>query len=169
MKKILPIILCAVLMFSFAGCGGTAEQLETLSTDNIPKAGSVKEADFKDDLSGLESYFEKLAYLPKIEPTKMTYATIGAVDGDRYRFKFNNSTVTIELYEYDMKNLNDDAKRVIKSIKKDGSFDMYGTSVEAMLSDSGKYLMIYSDQSGDELNTTRKEAVVNVFKAFKKQ
>lgn len=168
MKKLLPIILCMVLMFSFAGCGGTAEQLETLSTDDIPKTGSVKESDFKDNLSGLESYFEKLAYLPKMKPTKMTYATIGAVDGDRYKFRFNNSTVTVELYEYDMKNLNDDAKRVIKSIKKDGSFDMYGTEVEATLSDSGKYLMIYNDPSGEELNTTRKEAVIKTLKAFKK-
>ena len=49
----------------------------------------------------------------------MSYGMIGAKAGHRYMFTFNNSQVTAEFYEYDLKNLNDEAKKTIESVKKE--------------------------------------------------
>ena len=42
MKKILPIILCAAIVFSVSGCVSRGTQLTALPTDNIPKEDYVK-------------------------------------------------------------------------------------------------------------------------------
>lgn len=41
-------------------------------------------------------------------------------------------------------------------------------TTEATLSDNGKYLMVYTDNSGEELNKTRKSDVLKAFKEYKK-
>lgn len=168
MKKILPIILCAAIVFSVSGCVSSGTQLEKLSADNVPKADSVKADDYDNNLDGLEKYLKKRAFLPDSEPTEMAYSMIGAVGGHRYMFTFNNSSVTAEFYEFDLKNLNDDAKKTIDSVKKDGEFELLGIKTKATLSDSGKYLMIYTDNSAEDLNTTRTKDVLEAFKSFKK-
>lgn len=167
MKKILPIILCAAIVFSVSGCMGGGNQLQALSSDNVPKADSVKTDDYKDNLEGLEKYLKKRAFLPNSEPTEMAYSMIGAIGGHRYMFSFNNSAVTAEFYEFDLKKLNDDAKKTIDSVKKNGEFEILGMSTKATLSDNGKYLMVYTDNSGEETNTTRTKDVLNAFKTFK--
>lgn len=168
MKKLLPIILCAAIVFSVSGCVSRGQQLTALSTDNVPKADSVKVDDYKNDLDGLESYLKKRAFLPDIDGTEMSYDMIGAKAGHRYMFTLNGSTVTAEFYEYDLENLNKEAKTTIESVKKNGTFEILGVSTDATLSDNGKYLMVYTDNSGEELNTTRKADVLKAFKAYKK-
>lgn len=168
MKKLLPIILCAAIVFSVSGCVSRGTPLTELQTDNIPKADSVKIDDYKDNLDGLESYLKKRAFLPDIDGTEMSYDMIGAKAGHRYMFTLNGSQVTAEFYEYDLKNLNSEAKTTIESVKKEGKFELLGITTEATLSDNGKYLMIYTDNSGEELNTTRKADVLKAFKGYKK-
>lgn len=168
MKKLLPIILCAAIVFSVSGCVSRGAQLDSLSTDNVPKADSVKVDDYENNLDGLEKYLKKRAFLPDIDGTDMSYDMIGAKAGHRYMFTLNGSTVTAEFYEYDLENLNSEAKTTIESVKKDGKFELLGISTDATLSDNGKYLMVYTDYSGEELNTTRKEDVLKAFKAYKK-
>ena len=45
---------------------------------------------------------------------------------------------------------------------------MMDTMVDAVISDSGKYLMIYKDSATGDLHDARTEAVMKDFKAFKK-
>lgn len=169
MKKLLPIILCAAIVFSVSGCTGGGTQLTALSADNVPSADSVKMDDYKDNLDGLEKYLKKRAFLPsELEPTEMAYNLIGAVNGHRYMFTFNGSAVTAEFYEFDLNKLNDDAKKTIENVKKNGEFELLGIATEATLSDNGKYMMIYTDNSSDETNTKRKTDVLNAFKSYKK-
>lgn len=168
MKKLLPIILCAAIVFSVSGCASSGTQLENLPTDNVPKADSVKTDDYDNNLDGLEKYLKKRAFIPDSDPTEMAYSMIGAVDGHRYMFTFNNSSVTAEFYEFDLKNLNDDAKKTIDDVKKNGEFELLGMKTQATLSDNGKYLMIYVDNSSEDLNTTRTKDVLEAFKSFKK-
>ena len=75
----------------------------------------------------------------------------------------------MELYEYDPANLNETAQKVIDSVKKDGKFEFMQTDVNAVLSDSGKYLMIYTDTAGGEVHDTHTDAVKADFNAFKKE
>lgn len=178
MKKILLFVICAIMAVSVSGCMGSGgNSLEGVQTSEAPDASKVDVSKYKNNLDGLEKYFVALGYIPeKAQGTEMMYNVIGAVDGDRYNFTVNSSVVYVELYEYDTEHLNDEAKRVINEVKKDGLFyvfdnknnDESNIAYEATLSDNGKYLMIYTDTSTDEANTTRKTDVINALKAFKK-
>ena len=47
----------------------------------------------------------------------MAYETIGAQDGYRFRFILNGSTVQVEVYSYDVNNLNEQGQTVLDSVK----------------------------------------------------
>ena len=146
----------------------TNTQKQTSKNRNAEETKSFMEKAYNQAEQELEKYLKKRAFLPDMDGTEMSYGMIGAKAGHRYMFTFNNSQVTAEFYEYDLKNLNDEAKKTIESVKKDGKFELLGMTTEATLSDNGKYLMVYTDNSGEELNKTRKSDVLKAFKEYKK-
>ena len=164
----------------------SSQDSNTSTTDDTSKEEStpktVNAADYQDNLEGLEKYFVDMGYIPeKSEPTEMMYSVIGAVDGDRYNFVVNSTAIYLELYEYNPDDLkNKDSKnykegnRVINEVKKDGKFYVFdnndgdNVAYEATLSDNGKYLMIYTDNSTDEGNVQRKADVIKALKEFHK-
>ncbi len=177
MKKIIVAVLGLLTAASLTGCMGTGTQLEKVSTAEAPDANSVKASDYKNNLEGLEKYLTALNYIPqKAEATKMMYKVIGAKDGDRYNFSVNNSVVTVELYEYDPDTLGEDGKRVIDEVKKNGEFYVFDKSSKmdenvpypAVLSDNSKYLVLYTDSSGDLDNVQRKADFQMAVKEFYK-
>jgi len=94
---------------------------------------------------------------------------IGAARGEKFSNTVaNNESVTVELYEYDLSNLGEEANTVIASVKESGKFTLLEKEVEAYLSDSGKYLMIYTDTKNEEENLAQKEKAIELFQAFKK-
>ena len=58
-------------------------------------------ASFDDSLDGLCKYLETNKAVAG-EKDYMSYKEIGAVEGCRYRFKFDGSTVQAEFYEFDL-------------------------------------------------------------------
>lgn len=178
MKKIILTVITAILaMTCMSGCfrsGGNS--VPGVRTDEAVDAASLKVEDYKNDLSGLEDYLKALKYIPAdCEPTKMMYTVIGAKDGDRLAFTVDNAAVSVELYEYDTDNLNEDAKRVIAEVKKDGKYSVFGemgkeddAEFEAALSANGKYLVSYVISSDGDSNVQRKKDFINAVKEFKK-
>ena len=176
MKKIITTAVCVVTVLSFAGCAQQGAKLENIDPKNVLPIDQVNMNDYNNNLTGLEDYFIKLGYIPAATtPTEMMYKVIGAIDGDRYIFNFNNSGVVMELYEYEPDNLNDDAKRVLGEIKENGSFHVFGkenidagVTYEATLSDNGMYMMIYTDNNNGEDHVLQKKTVIEAFKGFHK-
>ncbi|MGN0536973.1 MAG: hypothetical protein ACI4M3_03220 [Acutalibacteraceae bacterium] len=176
MKKIILAVMAAAMIFSCTACVGNSAQIEVVYTSEAPDAKTIKADDYEDNLEGLTKYLIALGYAPKnTAATKMLAETIGAKDGVRYVFVVNSSSVDLELYEYDTKNLNDKAKEVLEDVKKNGKFTLFTDSetgetqtFEATLSDSGKYLMIYMDSSSNEDNAARKKDIIKTVKSFKK-
>ena len=165
MKKITAAILGTVMAISLAGCRSAGPQLEKLSTEKAPDPDTVKVSDYADNLEGLEKYLVALEYIPeKTEPTNMLANVIGAKSGHRYNFIVDKSTVMTEIYEYDTDDLGEEGKRVIDEVKKNGEFHVFDEKVNideniaypAKLSDNGKYLLIYTDNSTDIANVQRK-------------
>ena len=172
MKKIIAAILGAVTVVSLAGCAGSGQSLEKLSTESAPDADTIKASDYANNLEGLEKYLVALDYIPKkSEPTEMLSNVIG-----RYNFIVDNATVIVELYEYDTDNIGEEGKRVIDEVKKNGEFYVFGEDTKldgneaypADLSDNGKYLLIYTDTSTDISNVQRKADFTEKVKAFYK-
>lgn len=175
MKKLLIASAAVLTAVSLSGCMTSGQKLEGVSTKDTPDVESVKVSDYENNLDGLEKYFIALKYIPeKADSTEMMYNVIGAVDGNRYNFKVNNSAVTVELYEYEPDNLGEEGKRVINEVQSKGEFYVFDESTElngnvaypATLSDNGKYLMIYTDPSTDEANVKRASDVKATLKAF---
>lgn len=164
----------------------SSQDSNTSKTDDTSKEESttkkVNAADYDNNLKGLEKYFVDMGYIPeKSKPTKMMCGVIGAIDGDRYNFVVNSTAIYLELYEYNPDDLKDEksenykeGNRVINEVKKDGKFYVFdnnggdNVAYEATLSDNGKYLMIYTDNSTDAGNVQRKADVKKALKEFHK-
>ena len=106
--------------------------------------------------------------------TVMDASLIGAKEGKKFVTAYGGKAITIELYEYDLKNLNDTAKTVIESVKNSGEFTILDLpSVKAYLSNNGRYIMVYTDASIDDAtpdkesdNYKHREEVIKNFKSF---
>ncbi len=174
MKRTILLVITVVLAFTLSGCFGSGgTELPGVKTENGVDPAKVEVSKYKNNLDDLEKYLTALKYLPdSMEPTEMMYNVIGAVKGDRYIFTVDNSSVTVELYEFDPQNLNSDAKRIIGEINKTGSFKVFSAEDEvefpAELSDNNKYLLIYTDNSNNDSNKKRKEDFTSAVKNFYK-
>lgn len=190
MKRFIAAILCVGLIAAVsAGCAykdalskdNTATTRATEATGSSATADEPKPADFKDNLEGLISYFTELEYLAmkdgKLDESSVTVmdaSLIGAKEGKKFITAYGGKAITIELYEYDLKNLNDTAKTVIESVKNSGEFTILDLpSVKAYLSNNGRYIMVYTDASIDDANPDKesdnykhREEVIKNFKSF---
>ena len=190
MKRFIAAILCVGLIAAVStGCAykdalskdNTATTQATDATGSSATADEPKPADFKDNLEGLISYFTELEYLAmkdgKLDESSVTVmdaSLIGAKEGKKFVTAYGGKAITIELYEYDLKNLNDTAKTVIESVKNSGEFTILDLpSVKAYLSNNGRYIMVYTDASIDDANPDKesdnykhREEVIKNFKSF---
>lgn len=164
MKKILLFISSIAVIFSLSSCriGVNAPNY----TDAPKTVNGIEQNSYEDNLSGLMAYFKDKGYVAG-EPKKMSSALIGAKDGYRYEFKYEDIIVRIELYEYDLDNLNNDAKQILQRVKEEGLITVQGTTVDGFVSDNGKYLMVYTSNKESEEAAQRKEEVIKDFKSYK--
>ena len=172
MKKIITFCLITILAVLLTACGAgdvqnPANQSNSeVNTEKASEEKVVSQDDYEDNVNGLKKYFEDSGYVSG-DPVKMSAQFIGAKEGYRYQFKYGKSQVIVELYEYDLDNLNSTADKVLDSVGSNGYFMMDKTQVNAYMSDNGKYIMIYTDNSKDHENQTRKDEVIENFKTFK--
>ena len=178
MKRLLVLGLSILLVLSLAACGATTEQLPTLalpessassgeeSSAAQEEPAAVSDADYEDNLDGLCQYMET-CYAVTGEPVEMAYDIIGAVAGVRYRFQYNGVTLQVEFYEFDLDNFGERGQECLDSVRETGEFTMLDDQVPALLSDNGKYMMIYTDADDSEENTAQRERVAALFQGFK--
>lgn len=182
MKKCALLAAGVLLAALLSACGTAPAPLEVLAlpTPQPTSSGAVasgtasavvdlkgtEEKDVEDTLEGLCTYLEG-NYAVSGAKEEMSYGEIGAKGGFRYRFTYNNSTVQLELYEYDPKDLDEKGKACLDEVKEKGAFTILNREVPAMLSTSGKYLMVYSDPKNEEKNNTQKQRVEELFVNFK--
>ena len=170
MKRLCILAAAAALLITTTACGAgnVGGGSSGASAQSASSAPSVSEQSVEDNLKGLEKYLAGNGVLSG-DPTEMRADVIGAKSGARYQFAYNGkNNVTVELYEYDPDALSDTAKRVTESVRSGGQFALMGQQVPAILSDSGKYLMIYKDTVTAEQNKTRADQVKKLFTEFKK-
>lgn len=190
MKRFIVAILCVGLIAAVSvGCGykdalSKENKTTTQATEATGSAATADEVDaknFEDNLNGLSNYFAKKGYITtkdgKIDESTVTVmdaSLIGAKEGKKYAASYGGKAITIELYEYNVNNLNDTAKAVFDSVKTDGEFTILDLpSVKAYLSNNGRYIMVYTDDSIDNANPDKesdnykhREEVIKNFKSF---
>lgn len=186
MKRILTAILCAgILAVAATGCNyndalykDSNSSSQTSQDGTQPTKSSVDDTKYDNNLDGIVKYFAAKGYIENKEGSyvKMDASAIGAKEGKKFTTKYAGSNITIELYSYDTKKSNSTADEIVKSVKDNGTFSIYGLpDVTAYLSDNGNYLMIYTDSTIDKTNPDKtkdnykhREQVIKDFKAFKK-
>ena len=169
LKKILVAggvtALAAVLALSVSACSNNSGT----ETTNTLSASSMAQSEVPDTLDGLCRYMEGNGLIGGT-PHDMLADLIGAKEGRMYQFLFNDSSVQVELYEFDTENLNTEAQRILQEVRENGKFTIGETEIEssnAYLSDSGKYLMVYHDTNTDEEHTNQSIRAQQMFKEFR--
>lgn len=167
MKKIVTVLLAAVLMLSLTGCFGTGSTTESTETPTEPPALSEYVKDFR----GLQQYlidhslvpYVKLAAAPATpsdaapteEPTQANdprtpvyYDLLGADYGVRYAL---TTTAYVELYDFSGAD-NATAKAILADIKDDGKFTVVDglDELTGVISASGKYVIVYNAKNDYE-------------------
>lgn len=177
MKKIIAV-LAAVMMFASVAtaCGvsdplNTTEAPTTAEATEAPTEPQVDISDYNDTFEDLCRYMTDMTYVSG-EPTEMTAELIGAKEGKKYSFNYGGGTVTAEFYVFDIDNLDETGEKTISDVKENGKFKIGNLpETEAVLSDNGKYLMVYRDTAydaskPDSQNTIRYNKVMEAFKSF---
>lgn len=195
-KRITALLLAGVLALTLSACGGVTTgripQLVTEDTASTVSGGEEKpqakpdSSKYEDTLIGLLTYMEDGKAIARdtekvtfegdniviAENTtsfvQMSYKEIGAVNGYRYQFSYNGSTVQAEFYEFDPENLDEKGKACLDSVREKGSFEVLDNEVPAVLHPSEKYLMIYTDTKNDEKNEAQKKLAEELFLSFQK-
>ena len=141
LKKILAVVLVAVMAMSLTGCMTNRGQVST----ELVVSAEEKNPDmslYTNDFDGITEYLADCEVIAG-EGTDMSADFIGAKIGKKYSFSYEGQKATCEIYEYDLENLSDTAKTVLESVKTKGYFESLDTEVKATLSNNGKFLMIY--------------------------
>ena len=165
-RRLAALLAAAVLSISLlSGCGeGLVDLNASSQTTSEAASSALTETEVEDSLLGLEEFMIAQGYVSGT-PSEMNGALIGAKElGHRYV----SGSVTAEFYEYDLSSLNETAQTIRASVEENGTFEIVGRTVENVyLSDSGKYLMIYTNTATDEANVTLSQNAIAAFKAFK--
>lgn len=176
MKKILALLMCIIGMFSLTACGAgdvggpgynpsSATEEET-SSETQPL--QVDMSKYEDNLDGLVSYMKDLGCIEG-EPVTMADSIIGAKAGYRYDFVYERVNISVELYEYDLDNLNDTAREILNGDNENTSFTIDKNQVDAVVNNTGKYLMIYNTSKTNDVITEKESYTKEKFKAFKEE
>ncbi len=167
--KVVAIVMAIIAVTSVTGCG--------MQPATVPEENKVKISEFDAKATGAQAVcqtLKKKEFISKDNCVRTDYELIGASDGYRMDgVKVNGSEFSIEIYEF-TDTTNDRAKAVIDSVKKNGSFSLFGREVPyAYMSKNDKYLLIYadpksvSDKNEDTENVERKNEVLKIVNSAK--
>lgn len=165
------IAIMATSFFIFSACG--AGDIGSSSYMNSKKQADESlvtiqepEPEWSPDLDGLCACFEWRKYVDPSTKKETLANVIGAQKGVEYVANVADSKFDVELYYYDLDNLNEVANSYVDEIKTTGSFTLLGNSVPAFISNNNKYMMIYTDTSSKEENLKIRQQVIDLFVNF---
>lgn len=175
MKRTITLVVTILMLaLCITGCATTTQQKDvkirlsdTLQTlkDKMVDEGYIP----KKDVTNTEMSPVKQEGTDGKEKEYGGYLAIGAVEGVRYTFTYNNSDVNVELYRYDSKKNTDLSKRIIDEVKEHGYFTHENSDekVDATLSADDNFLLIYQDSSTEKKNENKKADAEKFFKEYK--
>lgn len=168
-KKWLVFALALVLCLSMAACAAPANQVATLETSSTAEGETAEVKDpsgYESDIQGLCRYFEESGLVAG-DKVQMSFDVIGASNGYKYMYRYNDSPVQIELYEFPAE-LSETAQKIVDSVRENGTFTILDNTVPARLSEDGRFLMIYTDAKSekDDASKAHRAHVTECFDTF---
>lgn len=174
MRKLTALLICIIGIMTLTGCGaGDVGGPGYNPSSSIDESSEPTEPNFEaemgqyeDNLDGLVKYM-KAAGCIEGEPTTMAASIIGAKAGYRFSFIYEKANVSVELYEYDLDNLNDRAKEILTGVKENSKIVINKNEIDAMVNDTGKYLMMYNCSKKNDANIEKESETRFKFRIFK--
>lgn len=179
MKKIISLaVACILAAVMLTGCSGTDDTASSNNTSaNITAVtGSgdtqtVSAGGYDKTFDGFVQYMTDGGYI-KGDGTDLTASAIGAAQGKRFTMSSGTSKYSVELYEYEDQT-SELAQRTIANARADHSFHLYEStesavqSTYAVVTEDGRFLMLYTDTSASDASAAKKEEAGNAVAAFK--
>lgn len=160
MKRLVAILLSVLMIISLAGCtigtDGTKLSGSTASTE-ATEAPDVDIDKYNKDFNGMQDYLKELDLISKKEADKtvMQADIIGAKQGVRYKI---DTTNFVEFYEFDITATPDEAENVLSAFANGETYKVLGfEDVKGVVSNSGKYVMLYPATSTYDYSKIIKE------------
>lgn len=168
MKRVFFLTLILSGFCFITGCGrGGVQSLPQIQGTEITEISD--QGKYSDDIVGLENYLKDCGAIVG-DGVDMSSRMIGAISGKKYVFKFNDSNVSVEIYDFGdelEEDLKGKALETKNSVLQSGNITILNKQIPAVLSDNQKYLMMYSDDSGESKNKERKQKIIELFKKFR--
>lgn len=173
-KKWIAVLLAAALCLSMTACASSQQtatvkmETSTVAEDGEETAAEIKDpADYEDDIQGLCRFLEDCKVTAG-EKIQMSYDVIGAVNGYKYAYSYNDSNVQLEIYEFPEEDISETAQEIIDAVRGNGEFEILDNTIPAQISADGRYLMIYTDSKAEkeDANKAHKNHVDQCFAAF---
>lgn len=171
-KKRIAALLAAALCIALTGCAAPSTSTASLETSSVTSEGETvsapekNPANYDSDLQGLCKFFEDSALVAG-DRVQMSFDVIGAENGYKYAFRYNESNVQVELYAFGDE-MSETAQAVVDSVLANGSFEVLGNTVPGILSADNRYLMIYTDTKAgnDDTSKAHYERALACFNTF---
>ncbi len=171
MKKIVVLVLALMLAVSLCACMPNANTPKIQTVTDPATTDEIKVENYEDSLEGLCAYFADMGYvyaMPETtgdemkDPVVMRAEMIGADKGYKFTYTYGDEIVVLELYSY-----TDTDSDFYKQAKNEGKItvteELEEGTVDVVLSENGKYLMIYNDPAE---NAEREAAITEAFNGF---
>jgi hypothetical protein len=159
MKKINLLILILTILLIFSGCGEGNVGSPQESSEQLQI--KLDQGKYENDLEGLQNYLQDMDLISG-QATDMISEIINAKKGVKYTFKYNNSNITAELYEFENENVD-----AFSQINSKGTLNVLNKEVPATISNNKKFLLIYSDKSTNGQNIDKAGKIKEAVKNFK--
>lgn len=169
--RILVLTLSIICIVSLTACGagdvGGPGYSPSSVASEVEEKKDIKPVDqYEQNFDGFVQCLKDRTYIQG-EPKIMSSQLIGAKRGYRYQYMYEKSNITVELYEYDINNINQTAQEVIDQVTNKKQFDIQKNTVNASLSINNTCLIIYNHSNNNEINQKRASEVENLLKEFK--
>ncbi len=163
-KKIMLLAIISALCVSMTSCGMGDVNTNSDKEDNSKIESSIPSEietnanplDYENSEDGLIKYFKESGIIPNdANETARSYQYFDAIGGKAYTYVYDNSNITVEIYEMyskddDAAKLSEKAKSFIKSAKDTNSVTVLNQNVNAFVSNNDKFLVIYLSQQDDK-------------------
>ena len=159
---LLALLLLAAL--SLAGCG--ASVADPNSSALVESSASMDISQVRENnLDGLLAYLQGNGLLRE-DTKEMKAEIIGAVAGKMVQCAYGDETSLAEIYEFDTQNLGEMAQTVIADARDHGKYRSIDGEMTAVMSDNGRFLMIYKDVHTDEAKGPVQKRLLKLFAEF---
>ncbi len=160
MKRFLALLLCVLTIVSLSACTmGTDLSKMNQTSSEATEAEKVDINKYDKDFDGMQEYLIELKLFngKKDNKSETQADIIGAKQGVRYRI---DATNIVEFYEFDITATPDEAENVLSAFKNGDTYNVLGIEdVKGVVSNSGKYVMLYPATSTYDYSKIEEEFV----------